>query len=360
MTELPEKQSSKSSKKNPLWVLGAIGAFLLKFGKFGKFGATIISIAITIASYAIIAPLPFAIGLVAMIFIHEIGHVLAAKQKGLPVTAPLFIPFLGALITMKRNPRDAVTEAYIAYGGPLLGTIGATAAFALGVYTDSNLLISIAYTGFFLNLLNLLPIHPLDGGRISTAVTRWLWLVGLIGGLAVILYLRSFLFLIIWALFAWDLYKKFVKFRDKPQLMHFQPRFDMTAHHLLAHGYMIPGEDHRRDLAFTTYSELSGDEAGVQMVHTSWDAIEFETKFALPRQALVHRVQVVKIERVTREDGLHLVLHFDVELEPFENDAYYEVPTASRWKFGVAYFALAVYLLAMMNWVHRVLPAAAY
>lgn len=84
-----------------------------------------------------------------MIFIHEIGHVLAAKQKGLPVTAPLFIPFLGALITMKRNPRDAVTEAYIAYGGPLLGTIGATAAFALGVYTDSNLLISIAYTGFF-------------------------------------------------------------------------------------------------------------------------------------------------------------------------------------------------------------------
>ncbi|WP_068776436.1 site-2 protease family protein [Paenibacillus sp. FJAT-26967] len=361
--QLSQNPSSKTKKKNPLWVFGAILAFLLTqlkvlipLLKLSKFGATFISIAITIAGYALIAPLPFAIGLVAMIFIHELGHVFAAKRKGLPVSAPLFIPFLGALITMKRNPRDAVTEAYIAYGGPLLGTIGATACFGLGMYLDSGILISIAYTGLFLNLINLLPIHPLDGGRISTAVTRWLWLVGLIGGLAVIVYLRSFLFLIIWIMFAWDLYKKFVKYRNKPQLFHFHPRFDMTAQHLLQQGYMIPGEDHKRNLDFTTYSDIGEGNTGVQMLQVSWDAIDFETKFELPRQSIVHRVQVTKIERANREDGLHLILHCDVELEPYDNDAYYEVPTASRWKFGIAYAGLAIYLLAMMNWIHGVLP----
>lgn len=76
---------------------------------------------------------------------------------------------------------------------------------------DSPLLYSLAYIGLLLNLINLLPIHPLDGGRIATAVTRWLWLVGLVGGLAIIVYLRSILFFIIWAMFAYDLYNKYVK-----------------------------------------------------------------------------------------------------------------------------------------------------
>lgn len=163
--------------------------------------------AITIGTYAIIYPWGFAVGFVLLLFVHELGHVLAAKRKGLPVSAPLFIPFLGALITMKRQPLDAQTEAYVAMGGPLLGTVGAMAVYAGAYATDSPLLYALSYVGFFLNLINLLPIHPLDGGRISTAVTRWLWLVGLLGGIVVVVYLKSFLFFLIWAFFAYDLYK---------------------------------------------------------------------------------------------------------------------------------------------------------
>lgn len=86
----------------------------------GKFAGPLISMGITIGAYALISPIWFAIGFVMLILVHELGHVLAAKRKGLPVSAPLFIPFVGALITMKRHPKDAVTEAYIAYGGPLI------------------------------------------------------------------------------------------------------------------------------------------------------------------------------------------------------------------------------------------------
>ncbi len=167
-------------------------------------------------AYAYFAPLPFAVGFVLLLFVHEMGHVIAAKRKGLPMTAPIFIPFLGALINMKKkHPRDAATEAYIGIGGPVLGSIGAAVLFfcrmALALPAS---VVDCLYRVFFLNLINLLPIHPLDGGRISVAVTRWLWLVGLVGGLALIIYMKSILFFIIWISFAWDLYKKI---RETPQ-----------------------------------------------------------------------------------------------------------------------------------------------
>jgi Zn-dependent protease len=354
-------EQKKTNKRNPLWFLGALGAFLLTQAKviipllkFGKIGGTVIGMFISIGAYALIAPWSMAIGLVVMIFIHEMGHVLAAKAKGLPVTAPVFIPFLGALITMKKNPRDAVTEAYIAYGGPLLGTIGAVVAFKLGQYMDSRLLLSIAYIGFYLNLINLLPIHPLDGGRIATAVTRWLWVVGLIGGLVLIIYMKSIIFFIIWASFAWDLYKKFVKYRKRDEVLVMTPRFEYPAEHLLQQGFFIPGENHRRELSFTTYSSLGGEEEGAQTIDMTWEGIGFQERVQVPRPILVRKVQVVRVEQVQKETGLHLIIHVQIEFTPYENDSYYDVPAAARWKFGIAYLALAGFLLFMIREVHKV------
>jgi Zn-dependent protease len=356
-----KEQKSKSKKRNPLWFFGTLGVFLLSQAKliipllkFGKIGGTVIGMFISVGAYALIAPWSFAIGLVVMIFIHEMGHVLAAKSKGLPVTAPVFIPFLGALITMKRNPRDAVTEAYIAYGGPLVGTIGAVVAFALGQYLDSRLLISIAYIGFYLNLINLLPIHPLDGGRISTAVTRWLWVVGLIGGLVLIIYLKSIIFFIIWASFAWDLYKKFVKYRKRDEVLLMTPRFEYAADHLLKQGFFIPGENHRRDLPFTTFSELHGEVEGTQTIVIAWEGIGFQERIQVPQPILIRKIQVVRVEQQQKDTGLHLIIHVQIEFTPYENDSYYDVPAATRWKFGIAYFALALFLLLMIREVHKV------
>ncbi|MBE0341963.1 site-2 protease family protein, partial [Paenibacillus sp. 28ISP30-2] len=127
-----EDKKAKSKSGSSKWYLGSAAALLLLKGKsllallkFGKFGGVLISMAITIGTYAIIYPWGFAVGFVLLLFVHELGHVWAAKRKGLPVSAPLFIPFLGALITMKRHPLDAQTEAYVAMGGPFLGTVGA-------------------------------------------------------------------------------------------------------------------------------------------------------------------------------------------------------------------------------------------
>jgi Zn-dependent protease len=349
-------QQRKTNKRNPLWYLAAVGTFLLTQAKLiipllklGKFGGAVISMFVTIGAYALIAPWSFAIGLVIMILIHEMGHVWAAKYKKLPVTAPVFIPFLGALITLKRNPRDAETEAFVAFGGPLVGTIGAVSAFLLGQNLDSRLLIYIAYIGFYLNLINLLPIHPLDGGRISTAVTRWLWLVGLVGGLVFIVYMKSFIFIIIWAMFAWDLYQKFVKYRKREKVLVTGSRFEFPAQHLLDQGFFIPGENHRRELPFKTYCDLQGPEEGAQTVEFSWEGIGFFQQVQAPRPMLIKKIEVVRIEKMQKETGLHLGIHVQIEYTPYENDSYYDVPTATRWKFGTAYVALALFLIFMIR-----------
>ncbi|WNR43585.1 site-2 protease family protein [Paenibacillus roseipurpureus] len=361
-----DDKQKPARKKSPL-AIGGFLAVLLSQGKllvaalkFGKVGGAVISMFITIWAYAYLAPLPFAIGIVVMILIHELGHVLAAKMKGLPVSAPVFIPFLGALITMKKNPTDAVTEAFIGIGGPILGTVGGVAAFGLGVYLDSGVIVSVAYAAFYLNLFNLLPIHPLDGGRISTAVTRWLWLLGLIGGLIVIVYIDSYfsskvIFFIIWAMFAWDLYKKYVRYRHKEERVTVATRFEFPANHLLQQSYMIPGENHTRDLDYRTYSELQGTGAGRQTLVMEWQGIGFEGQAYLPVQALVRKVQLVKVDRLEKEDGFYLGLHVQVEYTPLGiQEHYYDVPARTRWKFGAAYVALILFLLYMIRLVHGV------
>jgi Zn-dependent protease len=114
--------------------------------------------------------------------------VLEARRQGLSTSAPMFIPFLGAFITMKQMPANAWREAQVALAGPIVGSLGAAGAWGLGEALDSELLVAIAFVGFLLNLFNLLPIVPLDGGRAVAALHPAIWLVGL-AGLAVLTFL---------------------------------------------------------------------------------------------------------------------------------------------------------------------------
>jgi Zn-dependent protease len=123
---------------------------------------------------------PFAAGFVLLIFVHEMGHVIAAKWLGMPVTAPIFIPFVGAYITMKENPRDAWTEALMAYGGPLAGCIGGWFCWWLALQFHEPWIMGVASITFVMNLFNLIPVPPLDGGRICAAVSPWFWFIGII------------------------------------------------------------------------------------------------------------------------------------------------------------------------------------
>lgn len=160
-----------------LFLLGKL-KFLFIFLKLGKFLTTFGSMFLMIVVYAQLYGWAFGLGFVILLFIHEMGHFLVAKGVGLKVSTPLFIPFVGAFISMKEQPQDAVTESKVAAGGPILGSIGALAALSLYPMTGQQMWLALAYTGFMLNLFNLIPFHPLDGGRIVAAISPKMWFVG--------------------------------------------------------------------------------------------------------------------------------------------------------------------------------------
>ncbi|MCC6467152.1 MAG: site-2 protease family protein [Alphaproteobacteria bacterium] len=147
----------------------------LKFGKVLTTGGTML---ISVGAYAFMFGWWYAVGFVALLLVHELGHYIAARQRGLNVGAPTFIPFVGAWIELKEAPMDVETEAYVAVAGPFLGTLGALACYFLARSWDSTLLLALAYAGFFLNLFNLIPLSPLDGGRITAILSPRVWLLG--------------------------------------------------------------------------------------------------------------------------------------------------------------------------------------
>jgi Zn-dependent protease len=151
---------------------------LFSFLKLGKAFTTVWTMLLSIGVYALVFGLPFAAGFVLLILAHEMGHYIAARQRGLDVGVPTFIPFVGAWIQLKDLPHDAETEAYVGLAGPAVGTVAALATYYLGRGLDSDLLVALAYAGFFLNLFNLIPLSPFDGGRVTAVVSPKLWLLG--------------------------------------------------------------------------------------------------------------------------------------------------------------------------------------
>lgn len=165
--------------------LAPVGAALAALAKYGallwKLKVLIVvgSMLVSVAAYAWIWGWPFALGFVALIFVHEMGHVVALRRAGVRAGVPTFIPFLGAFVSMKSAPRDVRSEAWSALAGPVTGSIAALGCWLAASATGSPLLQALAYTGFFLNLFNLLPALPLDGGRVAGALHPAIWLAGL-------------------------------------------------------------------------------------------------------------------------------------------------------------------------------------
>lgn len=154
-------------------------AALLLAGKLGKFLTTGGTMLFSIFAYAFVYGWWYAVGFVALLFTHEMGHFLAAKQRGLKVGAPTFIPFVGAWIELKEQPMNAETEAFVGIAGPILGSAAAFVCYLLARELGSNLLLALAYVGFMLNLFNLIPLSPLDGGRIVSVISPRIWFLGI-------------------------------------------------------------------------------------------------------------------------------------------------------------------------------------
>ena len=189
----PSYEPEPAPERNPWWRRGAgllvmIAALLLKFGAKVKglllllpklkIFTTSASMLVSVGAYALIWSWKFAIGFVLLLLIHELGHVLQLRREGIKAGAPMFIPFLGALIAMKELPKDAAAEARVGLAGPVIGSLGALLPLALYAATGDELFKALAFVGFFLNLFNLLPVLPLDGGRAMAALSPVMWFVG--------------------------------------------------------------------------------------------------------------------------------------------------------------------------------------
>ncbi len=151
-----------------------------------KFLGTALTMIVSIGAYALLFPVWFAVGFVVLIWVHEMGHVIQLKREGIAASAPMFIPFLGAFVAMKQMPKNALAEARVGLAGPVLGSLGALGAWGIYEVTQQPLFLGLAYIGFFLNLFNLLPMLPLDGGRAVGALSPVFWLVGIVGLVALL------------------------------------------------------------------------------------------------------------------------------------------------------------------------------
>jgi len=151
---------------------------LFTAAKFSKILIVVGTMAISILAYSLVFGWAYAVGFVVLIFVHEMGHYIAARRRGLNVGVPTFIPFVGAWIALKEKPMTVETEAYVALAGPLVGTLGALACYFLSRAYDNQLLLALSYAGFFLNLFNLIPLSPFDGGRITAILSPRMWLIG--------------------------------------------------------------------------------------------------------------------------------------------------------------------------------------
>jgi Zn-dependent protease len=184
--------------------LKAVLLFLPKIKLLATAGTALVSI----AAYATIWGWRFAVGLVALLFIHEMGHVVALRRHGLKASAPMFVPFMGAVIWARSLGDDALTEARVGLAGPIFGAVASAAVAIAGFATHTELLEALGYFGFFLNLFNLIPVVPLDGGRAMAAMAPWMWFAGF-GGLVLLEFIEpNPVLLIICVLSGYSLYQR--------------------------------------------------------------------------------------------------------------------------------------------------------
>jgi Zn-dependent protease len=196
-----------------LVALAAKGKALLLLLPKIKVLTTGASALVSVAAYSLFWGWTFALGFVVLLFVHEMGHVIQLRREGIPASAPMFIPFFGAVVMAKSLGEDAVAEARVGLAGPILGTAGAGVCLAIAEATNRDYWRALAYVGFLLNLFNLLPVTPLDGGRAMAALSPVMWFVGLalMAGLAFTFSSPLIFFFLIIA--AYDVYRRWTALR---------------------------------------------------------------------------------------------------------------------------------------------------
>jgi Zn-dependent protease len=220
-TPAPPPPPRESRLKRLLGPVGVAGLLILKFA--AKLKALLLllpklkvlttagSMLLSVAAYALIWGWRFAAGFVALLFVHEMGHYFQMRRENVKPSWMLFIPFLGAAVGARSLGGNALAEARIGLAGPILGTLGTAALLPLAWAADSDLLRALAFTGFFLNLFNLIPLVPFDGGRAMAAMAPWMWFLGFAAMVAFFIAFPNpilILFLLLGAMETWRRWKQ--------------------------------------------------------------------------------------------------------------------------------------------------------
>jgi membrane-associated protease RseP (regulator of RpoE activity) len=227
------------------------------FEGFGltQFAVAGASMALSIAAYATKAPLPLVLGFVLIILVHEIGHAVVIRAKGLRAGMMVFIPFIGGAVTLKDQPRTAYDDAQIGLAGPIAGTFASLIVLQIFKWTNAPMYLAIAAAGFAVNLLNLLPIGMLDGGRISAAVTKWMWVFG--GGALIYKVIKqpNPLMLLVLALVAFQVYASIA--REKDDKSFYDVTLTQRASIALAYFFLVVFLGHQTWMSLSRLSALS-------------------------------------------------------------------------------------------------------
>jgi len=211
----PAPREERSLLRRIITPLIVLGALALKFGKAAllilpkaKILTTSGTMLLSIAAYSLIWGWWFALGFVVLLLVHEMGHVIQLRREGIEASAPMFIPFLGAAVMAKSLGKDATAEARVGLAGPVLGTLGALACIPIAIATGDDYWRALAFVGLFLNLFNLLPVVPLDGGRAMAALSPWMWWVGLAAMAVLAFAFPNPIILLILLLAAYETYRR--------------------------------------------------------------------------------------------------------------------------------------------------------
>jgi len=198
--------------------IAAVGAFLAKFGALLlklKYLSLVLSMFVSVLAYTLLWGWSFAVGFVLLMFVHEMGHVVELRRQGIRASLPMFIPFLGAFVNMREMPRSAYQEALSGLAGPYFGTAASAVVGFWGHAIGSNFLLQLAAVGFLLNLFNLLPMLPLDGGRAVAALHPAIWFIGLVGLLVFAIFFQAPVVLLVLVLGGFELWRRWTR-RNSP------------------------------------------------------------------------------------------------------------------------------------------------
>ncbi len=365
---------SKAKAKNRS-ILLAIGAFLLSnlkwligLLKLSKFGATFLSMAISLAAYAWVYGWKFAAALVYLIFVHELGHLVAAKQKGLKTSPAIFLPFVGAVVSLKELPKDARTEAYLAYGGPFAGLLSFLPAVPLYWWTHDPFWGLVIHLGALINLFNLLPISPLDGGRIVSVLSTKIWMIGLIAVAVLLIVSPSpMLFLIfLFGLFSW--WNRVREGYQARVLSHEKQKWLQFIHELKTWPTMYSFAAKRMELQ----TEIV--EAEVLAKQGGWliPFLQDERRFARDKARIDYDMARTKRDLLVQWERTPVSFLNGDPLQPVTSpilaeacmeaeervrvldeqlqrlNTYYEAPASTKWKVLAAYLGLALVLSAFL------------